>query len=487
MSLICKSCNHINLDITLYCANCGKKVVEEKAKKIELERTSLSWIDIVLIFALIIFIIILIVLAEKDKNFIQLQDVFRNETIQKENDKYLLEVRARPSDSTISILESNQPYYKDMLLDEGNYTIIVSRDGYKTFSKKIILKRNSYVTAKLEKNILEKTKKNIWECKIQWIIDNGEKYKPTNENLQTLSIELIDGADKLYLKTQNGESIYNYNTFIDLKDNNLGMEYTLGNRFISIFENKTLFLGSDAKGIDTKYYCKDMVLDITKSLASKSQKKINTETVDRSNEKFSLIINPIPSKARVRILNIKPRYYDGIKLKEGNYHIEISHDGYRTMKKWIKLDSDSSLSFSLKEIRPIAIQSEQSKENDRYIYQGVNKALSIYLFDQGGMAGMRNAVEGCYSKIDNSSNQNDIKKCFSMDVSSHLVDYNMAKMLNFPQNDFFLSENVDIRLKESFNLTKMKYYEWESIIYDIWLPKIIKEYGKAFTKSLVDT
>lgn len=360
MSLICKSCNHINLDVALYCPNCGKKVIEEKekkAKKIELERTSLSWLDIVLIFPLIILIIVLIILTAKDKNFIQLQDVFGNETIQKENDKYLLEVRATPSDSTISILESNQPYYKDILLDEGDYTIVVSHDGYKTFSKKIILKRNSYVTAKLEKNILEKTKKNIWECKIQWIIDNGEKYKPTNENLQTLSIELIDGADKLYLKTQNGESIYNYDHFIDLKDNNLGMEYTLGNRFISIFENKTLFLGSYEKGIDTKYYCQDMVLDIAKSVVPKNQKKPNSRTLETSIEKFSLTINPIPSKAQVRILNIKPRYYDGIKLKEGNYHIEISHDGYRTMKKWIKLDSDSSLDFQLKEISAIAIQS----------------------------------------------------------------------------------------------------------------------------------
>ena len=34
---------------------------------------------------------------------------------------------------------------------------------------------------------------------------------------------------------------------------------------------------------------------------------------------YGLTVNTTPSDAKVAIMNIKPRYYDGIKLKPGNY------------------------------------------------------------------------------------------------------------------------------------------------------------------------
>ena len=138
------------------------------------------------------------------------------------------------------------------------------------------------------------------------------------------------------------------------------------------------------------------------------------------------------------------------------------------------------MNFKLKKITHIPIR------NDHYIYRGVNKALSVYIFDKLGMVGMRDTVEDCYNKIDNNSNQNDIKKCFSMDISSNLLDYSMAKFSNFPQNDFFLPKNINIRLKSSFNKTKIKYDEWKNIINEDWTPKIIKQYEETLEKSFLD-
>jgi len=51
-----------------------------------------------------------------------------------------------------------------------------------------------------------------------------------------------------------------------------------------------------------------------------------------------LTINPIPTEARVRILNIKEKYSSGIPLAPAAYHIEISHPDYVTKKKWIRLN-----------------------------------------------------------------------------------------------------------------------------------------------------
>ncbi|MCE3254267.1 MAG: serine/threonine protein kinase [Cellvibrio sp.] len=51
-----------------------------------------------------------------------------------------------------------------------------------------------------------------------------------------------------------------------------------------------------------------------------------------------LTINPIPAEARVRILNIKEKYSTGMPLAPAAYHVEISHPGYTTKTKWIRLN-----------------------------------------------------------------------------------------------------------------------------------------------------
>jgi hypothetical protein len=63
-----------------------------------------------------------------------------------------------------------------------------------------------------------------------------------------------------------------------------------------------------------------------------------------------LTVKAIPSSARIRILNIGPKYSAGMKLKPGRYHIEASQPGYERKREWITLGSSDlvhviSLSF----------------------------------------------------------------------------------------------------------------------------------------------
>ena len=60
-----------------------------------------------------------------------------------------------------------------------------------------------------------------------------------------------------------------------------------------------------------------------------------------------LFIETRPKSAGVRILNIKPKFYQGIKLKLGQYHIEISAKGYITKKKWITLVASENYNLSI--------------------------------------------------------------------------------------------------------------------------------------------
>jgi hypothetical protein len=59
--------------------------------------------------------------------------------------------------------------------------------------------------------------------------------------------------------------------------------------------------------------------------------------------KVPLTINVAPSDAKVRIMNIKPKYHDGIKLKPGSYHVVVDKKGFKSYDKWLKVNSDKSV------------------------------------------------------------------------------------------------------------------------------------------------
>lgn len=61
-------------------------------------------------------------------------------------------------------------------------------------------------------------------------------------------------------------------------------------------------------------------------------------SADARNNLMPLAINPIPAEARVRILNIKEKYSNNMLLAPAAYHVEISHPGYTTKTKWIRLN-----------------------------------------------------------------------------------------------------------------------------------------------------
>jgi serine/threonine-protein kinase PpkA len=72
--------------------------------------------------------------------------------------------------------------------------------------------------------------------------------------------------------------------------------------------------------------------------AHESDETTNTHQ-NMSDNLLPLTINPIPAEARVRILNIKEKYSIGMPLAPAAYHIEISHPGYTTKTKWIRLNA----------------------------------------------------------------------------------------------------------------------------------------------------
>jgi hypothetical protein len=54
-------------------------------------------------------------------------------------------------------------------------------------------------------------------------------------------------------------------------------------------------------------------------------------------QKSRLFVNVEPKGARVRILNIVPKFHQGIALDPGSYHLDVSTPGYLSRDRWIKL------------------------------------------------------------------------------------------------------------------------------------------------------
>ncbi|NIB44555.1 SUMF1/EgtB/PvdO family nonheme iron enzyme [Pseudomaricurvus alkylphenolicus] len=65
--------------------------------------------------------------------------------------------------------------------------------------------------------------------------------------------------------------------------------------------------------------------------------------------RYALGVSAQPVGARIRILNITEKYYPGIPLLPGEYHVEVSQRGYDTFKTWVTVtDQDLQLAYELK-------------------------------------------------------------------------------------------------------------------------------------------
>lgn len=88
------------------------------------------------------------------------------------------------------------------------------------------------------------------------------------------------------------------------------------------------------------------VLSIDGSIAITQDGEIALSNLEEQRSSFRLTIHA-PGAATVKILNIKPKYYDGMWLSPGKYHIQIAKPGYQTYKQWIVIDNDKELNIEL--------------------------------------------------------------------------------------------------------------------------------------------
>jgi hypothetical protein len=70
--------------------------------------------------------------------------------------------------------------------------------------------------------------------------------------------------------------------------------------------------------------------------------------------KGKLYVKTVPADARIRILNIKPKFAQGMEFDAGKYLIEVSAEGYETKTQWITLAprEDKNFDVTLQKTKP---------------------------------------------------------------------------------------------------------------------------------------
>ncbi|KPA08762.1 secreted protein containing Sulphatase-modifying factor [Candidatus Magnetomorum sp. HK-1] len=64
-----------------------------------------------------------------------------------------------------------------------------------------------------------------------------------------------------------------------------------------------------------------------------------------------------PEDARIRILNIREKFYQGIQLAPGNYQIEISKQGYKTHTQWIPIKAGDTVDLKI-DLKPLVYEKQ---------------------------------------------------------------------------------------------------------------------------------
>ena len=113
---------------------------------------------------------------------------------------------------------------------------------------------------------------------------------------------------------------------------------------------------------------------------------IQLEQAQEAEQTLSLYVDTSPAEANVRVLNIKPKYEYGIKLKSGRYHIEVSQQGYQKKKQWVELSqAKQEFDFQLDKLRTTSTSTELAKDNAYTVDSAIStmNATSLSSFMMG--------------------------------------------------------------------------------------------------------
>lgn len=377
----------------------------------------ISWVVITGILVLIFFLISSLYNEEPTKVVKKNNSSVysSNKNSDDEVDKFGLVIITFPGNAQVKILNSNVTYFDGVRLKEGKYNVQVSAKGYETKKEWVQLdkytekffdlkKKKIYLGTRPDRYKTNLSFSGLYYCLVEKemidymtekinnysqksvnkyddYINNYRTYcaskkyyesdfskaqKEKEKNLNIIREEALNRySNDLYLKkivnfkekkpapfkkvlTKN-ELLYCESEVIRLN----AVKNKLQSRHYLKYDNLINDYNSRCKA---KHYVVDMehVEKIIKRNKTKIEKQglkrfgLGTKTVSHT-----LTIKTNPEDTKVMIINIKPKYKDGIRLKEGKYHVKIRKKGYKVEEFWVTLDEDKYININMKKIKKL--------------------------------------------------------------------------------------------------------------------------------------
>ena len=127
-------------------------------------------------------------------------------------------------------------------------------------------------------------------------------------------------------------------------------------------------------------------------------------------ESGKLFVDTAPTGAKIRIVNIGPKFHQGIELKPGRYHVEALKRGYQTKKMWVQLDAgeDKKVAVNLEQFQA-SIQSTTNHTRPTSSTSDVIKRDGIYVAYANGIVKDTNTGLGWKAGPDRDTDWNEAK------------------------------------------------------------------------------
>lgn len=221
-----------------------------------------------------------------------------------------LVVEASPPDATIAVEGVDAPYDSGMQLPPGEYTVAVEREGYTPVKKRVAIRPGKETDTRV-----------VLVADMETGEPPDNLTLPDNAGILTVNVEPSDAT----LTLHGTELPFTQGMFLDQGEYTLEARrpgYTAQNATVAITAGQQTTLNMVLEG--------DSSLPTPSSslLGAPPVKLVADEEAEGLGDNGTLTLETDPATSDILILNIKPKFEQGMELSPGKYRIEVRAEGY---------------------------------------------------------------------------------------------------------------------------------------------------------------
>jgi len=245
--------------------------------------------------------------------------------------QYALFVNTIPQDADIKIMNISPEFYQGIVLAPGKYDIRIAKSGYATRDTTVTITDSD---ATIDVELLQNLPTEASET------DSSDDAADTGDSDITDKTMDIEEPTDLTAADETTKSPVNIdNSTIETVKEQYGL-------YIDVIPED-----ASIKLVDSKVEFKQgLLLDpgkytvvITKSGYQSVNQAMEivdddvTLNVELKKEEYALSVKVVPEDAIIKIMNIKPKFTQGLLLASGSYTLNVSKEGYETYEEVVKI------------------------------------------------------------------------------------------------------------------------------------------------------